>query len=317
MSDSLFINDTKSSTVRVRETKVPSGYMPITLSSNGKLGVPRKIHVRNYNGQDALDLAMVTEEDVFDTLVNILSGMIYEDIDTDQLHEEDFQEIMLNIFFNFWSSSIEYPYEPLEEELKAIDPVQAKRITDGEEHLTIALSANDIKTKSLTDFEEPIKVSVNDIDYTFILPRIGHAINAKFMVEEKFADLEEEFNIIEQQLETNQKLKENNRPIQLPVSVKDRRRFDKYTKDRAKYFTLLTQAQLIKSVDGKELLSVEEKEEAYTIIDLQVWREVNLAMEKAHFGIEKDITVKSPLTHEEVIRRFQFRWWDFLPSMDT
>ena len=105
MSD-LFMNDEKTKTeikTRVRPDRIPSGYISINLSSNGKLGVPKKIHVRNYNGQDALDLSMVTDEDVFDTLVKILSDMIYEDIDTDLLHEEDFQEIMLNVFFNFFN----------------------------------------------------------------------------------------------------------------------------------------------------------------------------------------------------------------------
>lgn len=316
MSD-LFINDDKEIKTRIRPAKAPSGYIAINLSSNGKLGVPAKIHVRNYNGQDALDLAMATDEDMFEVLVNVLSDMIYEDIDTDDLHEQDLQEIMLNVYFNFWASHLEYPYIPSEEELLKVDDIRRERIKSGGESLTMKLTSDQIITTNLMDFEEPIKINMNDSEYSFILPRIGHTLNAKFMTEEKFANDEVKFSDLQVKLENNQERIEKGEPPVFSINPSEKRKFTKYQKDRMKYFTLLIQAQLIQSVEGETFTEIKQKEEAYKIIALDVWREYNKVLkEKAKFGISNTVKVISPLTKELVERRVVFRPMDFLPSME-
>lgn len=315
MSD-MFVNDeVKKPTKKV---VAPKGYVPINLSSAGKLSAPKKIHVRNYNGQDALDLSMATEDDMLETLIDVLVGMIYEDIEPANLHEYDIEEIMLNVYYNFWSSTLEYPYTPLDNEYEGIDIIRAARLKNAEEKLVIALTTNDIKTNNLKpEFVEPIKIKDEDISYEFVLPRIGHALLAKEMTEDKFSDEEDKFSVIQQNLLHNQNIEDSGIGKLIKVSVSDKRKFTKYQAKRMKYFTSLVQCQLINSVDDEELKNIEEKRAAYLIAPLTIWEKFNKYIKKnAQFGIQHTIKIDSPLTGEEVERRFQFRFMDFLPSME-
>jgi len=317
MSDSIeFVEDNDNK--KAKTNKAPKGYMPINLSSNGKLSAPKTIHVRNYNGQDALDLAMATEDDMLETLIDVLVGMIYEDIKPNDLHQFDIEEIMLNIYFNFWSSVLEYPYTPLDNEFKNIDKIRAERIKNQEEKLVVALTANDIKTTNLkSNFKEPIAIEDGGIKYEFILPRIGHSLIAKDLTEDKFEEEEDLYNEVSQKLIHNQSVEENGIGELLKVSSSEKRKFTKYQAKRMKYFTSVNQCQLIKSVDNVELNTIEDKRNAYLVAPLTVWEKLNKKLkENAQFGIEHNIKVKSPLTNEEVERRFQFRFMDFLPSME-
>lgn len=311
----IFVNDKETV---VTSNKAPKGYVPINLSSAGKLSAPAKIHVRNYNGQDALDLSMATEDDMLETLVDVLVGMIHEDVQPMDLHEFDIEEIMLNVYYNFWSSVLEYPYIPLEDEYENIDEVRAARLKNADEKLIISLNADQIKTKNLKkEFVEPMIIEENEDKYEFILPRIGHALLAKELTEDKFIDEEDLFSEISQNLIHNQSIETTGNGKLIKVGSADKRKFTKYQAKRMKYFTSLVQCQLIKSVDGKELVGIEEKRAAYLIAPLTVWEKLNKEIkEKAQFGIEHKIKVSSPLTGKEVERRFQFRFMDFLPSME-
>jgi len=314
MSDAdIFIND-----IKPKIKSIPKGYIPINLSSAGKLSAPAKIHVRNYNGQDALDLSMTTEDDMLETLIDVLVGMIYEDVKPTDLHEYDIEEIMLNVYYNFWSSTLEYPYTPLDNEYDDIDPVRAERLKKAEEKLVITLTSDDIKTNNLkSEFVEPIKIEDDDIYYEFILPRIGHALLAKEMTEDKFVDEEDTFSVIQQSLLHNQNIENSGTGKLMSVSVSDKRKFTKYQAKRMKYFTSLIQCQLINNADGEQLNTIEEKRAAYLIAPLTVWEKFNKYIkENAQFGIQHTIKVDSPLTKKEVERRFQFRFMDFLPSME-
>lgn len=306
--EDMFVNDEK----KVKAI-VPKGYVPINLSSAGKLSAPAKIHVRNYNGQDALDLAMATEDDMLETLIDVLVGMIHEDIQAEDLHEYDIEEIMLNVYFNFWSAALEYPYVPLDNEYDGIDAIRTERLKQDGEKLTIALTSDYIKTKNLSkDFKEPIAIEEDDYEYEFILPRIGHTLLAKEMTEDHFAEEEDLYSEIQQKL-----LRNENSDTILKVTAADRRKFTKYQSQRMKYFTSLVQCQLIKSANGIELTSVEDKRNAYLVAPLTIWEKLNRYIkENAKFGIEHEIKIKSPLTGKEVERRFQFRFMDFLPSME-
>ncbi len=318
----MFVEDEKkkdSARQTAKKDKVPKGYIPINLSSAGKLSAPAKIHVRNYNGQDALDFAMATEDDMLETLIDVLVGMIWEDVEPEDLHEYDIEEIMLNVYYNYWSSVLEYPYVPLDDEYENIDTIRAERLKNDEEKLTVVLTSDHIKTSFLKkEFSEPMIIEADDFKYEFILPRIGHMMLAKEMTEEKFAEEEDYFAIVQQQLAHNEEADGGVKGKLISVSPSVKRKYLKYQSQRMKYFTSLIQCQLIKSADGVELIDIDEKREAYLVAPLSIWEKFNKEIkENAHFGIEHEITVKSPLTGKSIERRFQFRFMDFLPAMES
>ena len=77
------------------------------------------------------------------------------------------------------------------------------------------------------------------------------------------------------------------------------------------------QAGLIVGIDNVKFNSLEEKLEHYNDIDIKYWTKYNEIVESyGNFGIESKVKVISPLSHKSVIRRFQFRYLDFLQAMD-
>ncbi len=317
MSDFFVSDDEKKKEKSVNV--IPKSYLPIKLSSNGKLGAPSKIHVRNYSGQDALDLAMSDETNMLESLLTVLDNMIYEDIDVYNFHEQDIEEIMLNIYFNFWKSSIEYPYIVPEDELKTLNSDKRKAIEDGLQKYSVNIDSKSIKTKTLKDFKEPLIIQVEDSEdtYGFNIPRIGHDLIAKEKTEDKFEDEEDEFYELSEQLQHNQDNAAQGKSIDYKIKPSQVRKFKKYQMNRLKFFTLQKQLLMIDSVNGKTI-DEKDKVQVYNEIPLTVWKEFNTQLkETIKFGVQHDIKVISPVTQKEVTRRFQFRFLDFLPSMDT
>jgi len=317
MSD-IFVGDEKKVIKKEKSKGIPKSYLPIKLSSNGQLGYPSKIHVRNYSGQDALDLAMSTEDTILESLLTVLNNMIYEDVDASTLHEQDIEEIMLNIYFNFWQDYLEYPYMPTEEELKTVSKKRQDALSTGGEKLVVSIRTSQIKTKMLSSLNTPITIT-DESDgrtYGFILPRIGQTLIAKELTEDKFIEEEDEYSELEQQLKHNEFLMEQGKPLDYKISPSKMRKFKKYQIERLKFFARQQQIQLISQIDEVDV-SAEEAIEEYSTIPLTVWKDYNTYLkDNVKFGIEHEIKVKSPLTGEDITRSFLFRFMDFLPSMD-
>lgn len=318
MGDEFFISDeqTKKENEEVkkqlsRKKSPPKSYLPVKLSSMGRLSVPAKIHVRNYNGSDAEQLSLASEENILETILDVLSNMIWEDIDPLVLHEKELEEIMFNLFINFWSSSVEKVYPYTDEELEGLTEKRAEDIKKGNEIPTVLIPYDSVDTIPINEnFKEPITILPKNgaVERTkkvsFILPRIGHIVDAKHIVEEKYYEQEERFTPVKRALEKGEEV--------------DDREYTKYLRERMQYFNLLTQCQMISKIDGKKLETIEDKINAYHDIDLDYWSTFDKTVrENANFGIQEEMKVKSPLTGEYVTRRLRFRLMDFLPTMDT
>lgn len=305
----------------------PNNYLPIKLSSLGKLSAPKKIHVRNYTGSDARELSLSDEDNILETLLRILRGMIWEDVNPEDLHEKELEEIMMNIYVNFWSSSfVDYPYPYKQEELESLSTEKRKRIENKDEIPRITIPFSLINTETINEeFKEPINPKIKKKNnligsntVSFILPRVGHVINAKVITQDKFSDQEEKFASLKRDIEYNSEVDEKN--SNAPRRKVDNQQYDeyvKYLKNRVAYFNLLTQCQMLHSFNGKKLTTIDDQLEAYQQVDLLYWSVFNDIIDKyAKFGVQESIEVTSPLTGEKVLRRFQFRLLDYIPTLD-
>ena len=299
-------------------------YIPIRLSSQGKLDAPDVVYVRNFTGEDALNLSLAGEEDSLECLIGCLNNMVYGGFDCYYFSENDVEEIMMNILGNFWTpmlSSYRYPYE--ENELDRIDDVRKKRILNGEEVPTIDIIIKDLKTKVLPDnFKEPISITLFGSTVKFILPRIKHLMVAKEYVENKYGTQDNKFNYFEKDLDYNSKLDQDpNKSNLAPRTIDSEmlKEYKLYQKNKLSDFLKVKQAQLIKQVDSKKFSDdISEQVKAYGDIGLHFWKAYKeIVDQKLEYGLVKDIEVVSPITGNKVIRRFQFRYVDFLSSLDS
>lgn len=291
---------------------VPPEYMAIQLSSVGKLDAPAEVHVRDYNGKDLMDLSLTADEDILRGLVEVLNNLMWEDTDTRNLTEQELMEIMLNIYANFWSPTIQgYPFPYTDEEWESLDSERQDRIQKGIEKLEVDINIPEqVKTNPLPqDFKEPIVAKGKDHTVGFRLPRVNDYFVAEEYTDEKYRYEEQKY------ADTSRKVA-NDRSSEIDPAVM--REYREYIRHRNADYIMAKQSQTIVSFDGEELDSLEDKIAVYPKVDLRLWKTFNSYLEdKLQFGVDPNIEMQSPIDGTTVIRRCQFRPVDFIPPIQS
>lgn len=315
-----FVNDEPTQTHTVRQ-RIPADYIPVKLSSMGRLNAPAILHVRDYSGKDALELSLATQNSnvFFRRLVDVLNNVVFEGFDCAYLHEFELEEILLNITGNFITPTLQgYPYPYTDEEYNSMDDDRKKRIIKGQESLTVDIPIGSIKTVPISaDFFEPISITNKaGLEIQFRLPRINDYFVAEDYVEKKYAEQEQNFSYVEKIFAI---VNEEERDLKIAAIARETLRdYQKYVSDRGLDYIAAKQSQLIVKYGPKVLDDPEEKIKLYSEISMMYWKEYNRTCDnQLKFGVEHDVKMISPITKEEVTRRCQFRPMDYLSPDDT
>jgi hypothetical protein len=320
--------------------------LELTLMSAGKLSLPPKIGVRDYNIEDTARLAMANEETVLKAIIEVLQSVIQTPgIDVLMIHEEDAKQVLLYILLNFWESVIErYPYTASDEELKALEksnPERYERVVSGVEKLWCDVALVDaegnsiIQLKPIADeFKEPFVLRTADKkSYAFRLPRLGDLLKVQDLIDKELASEELKFSDVKEALEKIDDLNEKSRKLNeltdaekiealhakakgIYVSINPalRREYNEFLRERTLRFVRYKQALCIVAENGKKLSTLEEKVAAYKRISVNTWRQYQQLVEKYTFGIDPKLKVKSPLGGGLVDREIRFRLLELIPT---
>lgn len=296
---------------------IPPNYIPVKLSSLGKLNAPAIIHVKNYDFEHALDSSLTTDDNILETTVHILKGIIYENFDPLYFHIEEIKEILLNIYANFWSKKLReynYPYEDDELNDKDCKPEIKERILKDKKFTPLVdIEIKNIETKVIDDeFKEPFFINDDELDkrYYFRLSRVYDIIKAKELSDEKFIKEKQQFSDVD-------KMVKEGIDIETQLEPERYKSYVKYIKDKTKFLSKVMQACFLVKVKGENLDTLEKKMKYVTSIPLPVWIKYDeIDVKYKQFGIDPNVKVISPLTGKEVVRRFQFRYVDFITSLE-
>lgn len=292
---------------------VPKEYLPIKFSSMGKLSIPSILHVRNFNMDEAIELSLTDENNILETTMAVLNSMIYENIDPQYLHEEELKEIMLNIFANFWGSTLEnyfYPYE--EEELT--DPngdktlIEKIKKADGDFYPKVSIDVENIKTIPIRDkFKEPIIIKKDGQTVHFRLTRIKDIIEAKEYINKRYIKADQKFSDVINKI---RKKKEHE------ISPERIEEYKKLQKQKMKDIAKVVEASTIIKFNSKTYQKLSEKITAVSKIPIGFWKKFSDITSDLKFGLNENVKVISPIIKKEVTRRFQFRFMDFIESLE-
>lgn len=318
MSD-FFVTDKPQAEKPVRKAKkMDSSAIPVKLSTTGLLTAPAVLHVRDYTMNDALRLSLANEEELLDVIVEVVNGMIQEGFDARYLHEKELEEILLTVYSAFWNSVIQgFPYPWTEEELSRLSEDRQEAIRSGKEVPRIDVPIAAIQTDTIMpNFKEPVRITIDDYTVEFLLPRIGDILSARDVIATKFANEEKKYEELKSILEYNESV--NNDPNRAkPVDYGLFNEYRKYVKRKGTEHYALMQSMMLHKVGSKKLDTPELKRNWYEKIDLLFWRAYNTEVEKLKFGVNPMVKVVSPLTGDEVTRRFQFRILEYLPTDES
>jgi hypothetical protein len=295
---------------------VPGEYREISLSSIGRLGMPAKLHVRDYNGSDAQKMATMTIDNQLEVIAALMQSVIYEKIDVLQLHEEDVKEILLNIHLLFWGPELkEYFYPFTDEEFNCLPLERQHRINKGLEFPGVDISIAKIGTRPLSgNAKEPIKISRGTDTILFRIPRIGDEIYAERMVAKHFVREAEAKRRIASLIKQEQRAKfmKEDPP---EIDPAEREAYYEYLQNREAMKLSIKQAQQLVAFNGVELKTIEDKTKIQEKISTQWWSQHRKVIEKDFsFGVDGMVEMVSPWTQEIVHRRVQFQPMELIPN---
>jgi len=305
-------NSLQAATTKVEKNKnIPIGYIPVALCSKDKLS-PAILHFRNYSMSELLELSSAVEEKEFETLVNkALNNMVYEDFDCAKLHIENIKQIVLTIYKNFWNSTLfARPYY-----------IDVDNLDKEDNTAYIDINLNKIKTIEINDkFKNPFTIEESGLKIKFTLPTVEHVFIAKEAIKEKYSEAEDKFQNLKSTLRlidklTDDKLLEQANAVK--YDEKEKEQYDSLLEEKSKDYIRYLQAQLLYSIDGKVLETIQEKLDAYNDkIDALAWVHYNETVKKyAVFGIDPNYTFV--VDGKELTRGFSFRPMVFIPTLDT
>jgi len=287
------------------KTEYKTGYREINLDSLGKLSAPSKLNYRNYQMDELIDLASLREDRQIEGLVNCLNNMCGSDFDNGDLHFNELIEIMI-FLYSAWGREIKLSYFLVDENNNIID--------DKEKYATINIK--DIKTKPIKEeFKEPINIGDENIQVSFVLPRLNHIIKAKRFIREKYKSERRKFSDLEMVLEENSSIDDISKRKLIDPDLYEE--YVSYREKANKDVYIITQIMLIKSINGKDLTD-EERLTRYNEIPLDFWVKYNsIAEEYSDFGVISKIEVFNEFKQVKEIRRYQFRLNTLLPTLES
>jgi len=312
-------------------SKMPAGYIPIKMSTKGRLGVPSVVHVRNFTTEDLLDLSMGSDAILPVKTIQALNRIIFEEnVDVAQWPEKSVLELIVKIYSNFFTpfiSDIPFPWndEDIEylkskEETTKIESLKAGTwVPKVDINLTEAVTIRELDS----DVKDIVTISKKDGSFKASFssyPKIGDIIVLKDALSSIYKKEDAEWDLEKRKLEVRNRMIEKGNTNNLPEVASDA--MDKYYEFEAKKtMTLvkLTQALYLRSFMGEDLShkSLSEKLKYFEDprLDINVTKKIEAQFEKIQFGLNDEISIKNPITGKLCTRRFTFRPMDILQAI--
>jgi hypothetical protein len=312
--DSIFVKDEEPKIVKPikiakeveailnERLEIPSGYIEIKLDSLGKLSAPEVLHFRNYSMEEAVELASTRDENYLESLIKCLNRMVFEKFDCSLLHENELEEIMMNLYLIFWGKLMDGYYFYLD------DTIENTQLKNRKENIGItSIDITKLKTTTLNkDFKEPIKITIGEKTVKFNLPRLRNVLLAKTYTYKKYFKDERELSDIQVAVENKKE-----------VSYEDNKKYEEYVENKARDFLKAYESSIIDEFQGKKLNTLEEKIEIFSKVDLKFWKKYESVVSKdLKFGLSPVVTFYSDQLLKEVTRRFAFQSMDFIPPVE-
>lgn len=278
----------------------PEYEVVVKLSSIGKLGLPAVVHVRDYSFDDSLLFAKATQNNENSIILELLKSVVFEEIDLTKVTRQDALEILMAIQGTFYTSYIDG------KEYFVDDSLKGEALTNKDNISTATININDIKTKPLNDkVSVPITIENSKFKAVFDYPRLIHDVKAREYIENKFAIKDNELSSIMQKKAHNEA---SNEEIKILLDYDNEK--------TTEYMRVLT-AQQILSLNGKEPKDINEQLNMLHKMPMSVLSLLaNILNINFNFGVQDEVTFTDNVTEKLITRRFNFRYSDFLSSVE-
>jgi hypothetical protein len=323
--------------------EIPSAYIPIKLSTKGKLGAPEVFHIKNFTTEDLLALGLSEQEELPAKVCKLLDELIFEkEVSVKNFHEQEVIELLVTLYKEFYSTLLkDLDWQVTQEDRDWLLNFYGGDIENEEYRKAIRSLDNgtwkpkfeiDLTTLKTYELPEDFKTTVlvkkaNGFSCKYSWSRFGDVVVLKDFVDKiyknedkKFASLSETIKFREQSKERF--LKGENIAIQsLPnVPKEELEKVKEYEIDKVKFATLGAKAMHLVEYKGTDVSTwpLEKKIEIAKDPDLDynTLKQITDYFSTMKIGFNEEIVVRNPIQNMKVMkRRYSFRLNDILQSV--
>jgi hypothetical protein len=317
-------------------SSIPLSYLPIELSTGGRLGVPKIVYCRNFNTEDILTLSMLSTSIIPERMIAVLNSILYGKNDVSLWPDKSIIELLIQVYANYFTPilfQVKFPWDESDvewlkehKEEKKIDLLQKKlwipRV-DLDIRKAITIQKLDEEVKETITIKKKNREGKQILAVKFLsYPRYGDTLILKKYVQDNFKDtdkydkvrlLAEQYSLYVDQGKDISTLPEMNLEEYLEWQNSELQREIALAK--------ATQALYLLEYNGENLREKTLAEKIEYIgrpeFDIIVSEKLNSHYEKLKFGVLPQIKVKNPITGEVCVREYVFRSDDIVSAIQS
>jgi len=336
-----FQNGVHEEESRVNE-EVPSGFIPIELSTQGLVGAPARFHTRNFDTSDLMNLALSEDEELPEKVAKMLDHLILEkDVSVMHFHEQEVIEYLVRLYQAFYSTvlkEVNFPWgeqdlEYLRDTLGGHSAEYEQQVSDLRSERwvpktdvdlgaveTYDLDPNTFKKEMyLTDRKSGFQVG-------FSFPRYGDVVILRNFMQKEFRERDKQYASVKETLkfrrdaETRMRRGEEVSYSRLPnIPEAEKEKFRDYEAEKSMFGVIAIKALHLIYIDGQDLRQFPLKERMEYAqdprLDYKIMKTVNDYFDKMEIGLKKDVQMRNPFTMSFEARRYSFRLVDLLQAI--
>ena len=314
----------------------PLGYYPIEMSSKGLYGAPKSFYVRDFSTEEALELGMVSQEDLPVKIVSMAQKLIYND----EAHISDFldsevSEFLIKFYITFYQHKLcDLDYTPTEKD----KDFAAKELFSGKDSpeyqgwlraiankkipLKFDIDLNSVKYYEVDETKKQptrVKYTKNGFECTFAYPRFGDVVVIQKAIKDKFREQDRKYGPLydkfkrKQDMENRYKRGEAIDPSTIEyIPEEDLQAVRKYEIEKTAYIVSLMKGMYLDSIEGRSVrdLPLEERIEIAASdprIDYPAYQMVSDAFKDIKVGPMPKVKIHNPITGGIVDYDYTFR----------
>jgi hypothetical protein len=312
------------------QAKVPVGYIPIELSTQGMLGVPKVVHCRNFSTADILDLSLFSEKMLPERVISVLTSMCLEPVDIAKWPDRCIVELLIKLYVNFFTPilpGIAFPWNDTDIQWLIANKREddANNLLQGKWNPVIDFDLTAVKINTLdTAVKSHLTISKKSTGFSakfLSYPQYGDVVAVRKATEAKFEEADKEFERTKQLVTLRDRYLREGRDITAVELVSDL----EYTKWRvhetkkALYVAKASQALYLVAFKGIDLsnASIDEKMQYidHPEFDIKLAQRIDKQFEELKFGIDPQVEVMNPITGQRCLRNFTFRLMDIVQAI--
>lgn len=332
---------------RIEEAKkqstrdIPSGYIPVELSTEGKLYAPAKFHIRNFTTEDLMGIAFTDDEQLPIKVIDMVDKLVYEDdVSVKDFHEAEVIETLKILYETFYSPVIkDAEYKPTKEDLEWLANNHGGEDSEEYRALERSLSSKkwapkvDIDLSKVSTYKLPenfksratIKKK-NGFTCVYSMPKYGDVITLKEFTDLIFSEKDKQFASISRTLKFKQDSEErwrrgeNINLASIPqVPKKQLEEYNEYTLERSVFLMIALRALHLEEINGQDLSRV-PLEKRFELakdpeLDYSTFKKVSETFANYPIGVNNKVPIINPITNVPGEYEYPFRLLDILQAI--